>query len=547
MKKIIFFLAIAAMGLSSCSDYFNPEDDSVVDTGSMITTQREAFYQMNGILKCVQDLGDDYVIGGELRGDLMTTTSNSTQDLRDIEDFSADSTNAYNSESKLYKLINNCNYMISYLDTTVLVKGNNVLKREYVQAKTIRAWAYLQLCLDFGQAYYYTSPVLDSNSHPTGETLRLDALCDRLIADLTPWTPATTDYEQLPIYGTVSSINSNLMFVPVRFMLGELYMWKQNFAQAAEMYYELMLTRRLVVKSTTYANVWTSSTMSSRTEKWTGQYNTLDSTNFVSIIPYNPVNGYTDGLTDMANLCSMNSTTGKYMLKPSSAAINNWDNQDYCFSASNYAKGDLRGLYGSYSVNTVTEGNSDVDYSYITKYENMVYSTHPYNMIARNALVYLRYAEAVNRLGKHQLAFAVLKYGLNKTVMQNDNYVSAAEKTGENYTDFGQITASRADVFSSNGALHDSGCGRSDLNDGLSITGNNDTDSTECVEDFIMNEYALECAFEGNRFHDLMRVAIYRNNPAYLANKVASKFAASRQASVITKLSDENNWYLIKK
>lgn len=61
----------------------------------------------------------------------------------------------------------------------------------------------------------------------------------------------------------------------------------------------------------------------------------------------------------------------------------------------------------------------------------------------------------------------------------------------------------------------------------------------KCVEDLIVDEEALELAFEGCRFFDLMRVAHRRKDPAYLANKLAKRNPALR-----SKLSSsEKNWY----
>ena len=49
------------------------------------------------------------------------------------------------------------------------------------------------------------------------------------------------------------------------------------------------------------------------------------------------------------------------------------------------------------------------------------------------------------------------------------------------------------------------------------------SDSTVQVEDLLINEGALELAYEGQRWPDLLRVALRRNNASYLTSKVAAR------------------------
>src|SRR5690606_19739692 len=69
----------------------------------------------------------------------------------------------------------------------------------------------------------------------------------------------------------------------------------------------------------------------------------------------------------------------------------------------------------------------------------------------------------------------------------------------------------------------------------------------EDLEDKIIEEAALELAFEGGRWSDLVRIARRRNDASFLANKVYEKLNKAnnpKAAQVRAKLMDMNNWYL---
>ena len=70
----------------------------------------------------------------------------------------------------------------------------------------------------------------------------------------------------------------------------------------------------------------------------------------------------------------------------------------------------------------------------------------------------------------------------------------------------------------------------------------------EGVENMIVDEEALEFAFEGVRFYDLMRVALRRNNPSYLADRIYQRRGKDRVAEVKAEigrdLTDTKNWFL---
>ena len=64
------------------------------------------------------------------------------------------------------------------------------------------------------------------------------------------------------------------------------------------------------------------------------------------------------------------------------------------------------------------------------------------------------------------------------------------------------------------------------------------------LEELIMDERGRELAFEGERFYDLIRVALRRNDPAFLADKVSAKFPSGQREAMRAKLMDPKNWYI---
>jgi hypothetical protein len=68
-------------------------------------------------------------------------------------------------------------------------------------------------------------------------------------------------------------------------------------------------------------------------------------------------------------------------------------------------------------------------------------------------------------------------------------------------------------------------------------------DVQNAVEDLIVDEMALELAFEGSRFSDLCRVALRRGDNDYLAKRVAKR-SGMMDGSLRSWLQDKNHWYL---
>jgi SusD family. len=546
LNKIVIFLFLLSVSLVSCNDLLDVNSDKIVTTDEyQMNASNDSLYSMFGIFSKLEKLADSYVLVGELRGDLMDVTDKSTDELKALSNFSYSSGNTYTSNIKdYYAVINNCNYVIKTVDTTKVKGGVLVLKRVYAAAKAIRAWTYMQIALNYKTASYYEEPILTvsdaENIQNNAPQLTMEQLAPILINDLLPYK----DVENLSL-GYLYLHKITYSFFPINFLLGDLYLWSGQYENAANEYYNLMYKRGLVISSafeSSHGVVNTSTPVfnsSADIFNWYKIFQTGTTENITNIVASNQY-GF------VFHLDSINRNN---MLKPSVAANNYWNSQIYYYSKQLDTLGDLRKreTYGTYDrINKVYYGDSLLlKYIYLNPAQSSKTEvTNRQVMVYRTALLYLRYAEAVNRLGKPNLAMAVLKNGLSSTTLSDRKVIPAWEigSTSGSIPTYMNFYDNR---FADNIGLRARALGNSQI-DTTYIIPKLPTlqDSILNVEDKIITECALETAFEGNRFQDLMRVAIRRNDNSFLADKVMAKHKNGTPVKV--DLYNRDNWYIKK-
>jgi hypothetical protein len=571
---------------ASCSDMLDTKTNSSLDTDdNTLHSPNDSLYSLIGIVKQMQQLGERYVLLGELRGELMSVTPNADIDLQTIADFTATTDNRYASTREYYAVINNCNYFLQHVDTTIVSGGKRVMLGEYALAKTLRAWTYLQLGLNYGKVIWLTEPILNiDDMNRQYEEVTLEALLPRLIADIAPYK----DLQDFPSYGSINSVDATRSFIPVRILLADLFLWQGAYTgnqgyytDAANIYYRWFTTDRRTAFGATgnlygawrYATIYNNSDFRSVNYSWNNTYNTTAES--ISLIRYNNVFSENPNFPPLLLLCIPSNTAETYWVKPSQAAMDLWDNEMYAFYRPSqqdvvYTKGDLRGrttvpgVYfpiGSYGYTDTNEADS---IPYIAKYGYIAMNglSANYNInLYREGLLYLRYAEALNALGKPSLAFAVLKYGMKATVLNDPTKITPDEIDPlPGYCDF------MDDAYMNNSfnyGIHNRGSGDVERDTiyyaftpetllenrayyGIPAKLDTKADSIAFVNVMICKELGLETAFEGNRFHDLMRLS--RQYERYTGKSdFLSKWVGRRNPALEAKLADPANWYLPSK
>jgi hypothetical protein len=534
MKKIvktIFTFGVCAALLNACGDMLETGSSRVVfEEDNTLQSANDTVYSVMGILELMEYVGNRYVILGELRGDLVDVTPNSDVNLQQINNFEVSATNPYATTREYYQIINNCNYFLAHADTTIISGGVYTMLNEYGIVKTIRAWTYLQLAINYGKAVYIDKPITSlAEMDATYPTLDRDQLIDKLIADIEPFINLT-----MPSYAPKG-------FVPPAILLGDLYLWKGDYANAAKTYFSKIYQDQILL-SGIYRSVWIDESFTERSPGYRLLF-TESSDEIIAEIQYGTDYGMSPDLFPLVTPVEAYTSTfiangikkPTYELVYSQVAENLWATQMYSFYTTTrtlkYVPGDLRGPYGAYDKYPV--GADSIPYIY--KLSSSAYMTTV--PIYRTATMYLRYAEAINQLGYPSTAFALLKYGLNSTIYTDATILPEREKT--DVPDY--VSGWSESRFATNTSIRERGLGSPRYDTIYYKIPELETlqDSILYVDDMICQELALETAFEGNRFPDLMRFALRRGDPAYLADKVGRKNPAVRE-----KLMNTANWYL---
>lgn len=539
--KIIPVLLVVSIFLGACTDMLDVKyDDIILADDHKMSSPNDTIYSMIGVLKELEKLGERYIVLGELRGDLLEITETARKELQDVYNFNVDADHPYANTRDYYEVINRCNLLIDRADTTVISKGQKVLIKEMTAAKAIRAWTYLQLLLNHGEAYYYEKPILSiGDADKITEKLTLEEIIPKLIADLEP-------YQNVEMPGGISLgddiMSSRYMMIPAGFILGDLYLYNQEYEKAAQAYFDLMEKEQyLSTDEYTMDMVFEGNSFEYTSGRWPLAFD-LDQ-------GYAEIISYIGGSNEFGEKTRLDSIfLYNIEMKPTDVVFENFENQTYYRTATEGYKGDLRSI-GIAGMRTSID---DTELTYYSR--KLFYSLEEKTWaipIYRIGTLYLRYAEAVNRAGKPSLAFAVLKNGLTKRTLENDSIVLKHEKTPlAPYMDFTK------DVFNWEGpyvrtneiiGIHARGCGNVKLVSSFRIPSLPTLqDSVLYVEDKIMEEYTLETYLEGNRFHDLIRVSKRRHAPEYLAEKVSEKYDSQKEY-MKAHLLNEENWYLPSK
>ncbi len=593
---------LSSLFFTSCEKFFEQDSDDVLYADKdHLNNAVDTVYSVVGIMNKLQAIADRTILLGEVRGDLIDLTSTASSDLRDLATFNVGDDNVYNAPRDYYAVINNCNYFIANANTAL--KSNRdefIFMKEYAAVKAIRAWTYLQLVINYGRVPFVTEPVLSKeDAERQYEMYDIEAVCRYFLNDLASIPELyNTSY---PAYRTIRSTDSRYFFFPLSIIRGELNLWlgsvtqnKEFYRQAALNYYKYISQRNGT--GTAYpiglslrmwrpgSSSWTATQSVNINEAFNAE--SESSSNYttkelITMIPGDSIRAE-GNYSELRNL--FNSTEDnqyKPSLTPSQAIQDISAAQvNCCLSTvrsdgsvsvayappglSKHQSGDLRlsNVWSEgYAFNTVS--SELVETQSILKYQTR--NVHIY----RRQMVYLRMAEALNQAGYPRMAFQMLAQGVNNKVKNDTIYKFYSENDSLFLAQFdfpetlyGLFTVS--DVVSSTFlashntiGIHTRGSGWTPRNEYYVMPDDTTITDPEArlarqiagVDSLILNESALELAFEGTRYYDVMRYAMRQSNPGETMAKIiygrrGESRRAEMQGMIKKDLNNKANWFL---
>lgn len=646
MKKIVYsiILACGLFAATSCEDMLMTGNDSMVTEPALDNKTDSVFYAL-GIAQAMQQLADQYFFVGEMRGELVTTTEHTDNNLRQLADYSATTSNRYDSAYVYYKVINNCNYYLKHRDTTLTTGATNVVINEYAAVEAWRAWAYLQLARTYGGnekgVPFYTEPLTAISQIEEGDFPELTLT--EIVAEL---APSLEKYSGLQVpnfgqtgysvgntnWGVAKNIDPAKIFVPVDVVLGEMYLEDGQWLKAAQHYCKYLCDNKVTSDEYTVFRMFgergLQTTMFPVDFEFT--YHTLmDSytqifANYAApydVLTYIPMAvssqrgqttniplafGYDYYSTESSSVCPQ---VEEVQIAPSATYYALTDTCDVYYYPKNmngttlepnpndvkvWKGGDGRACYSNGDRNYEAILNRDMNDTTKVHIGKAHKNANVY--LFRASTIYLHLAEALNRLGHPDAAFAILRNGIstyleqlvpgaggvyaphqymtqesvdllttkvpflneaNRTVFIPENtygihHHGASFVNAKGVENNMSVKGSQATAVGSKNNLHYLpqpiiGAKMQEIANLLNVAvGTTKQDSINAMEDILCDEYAKEFAFEGIRFYDLQRIARHKNESGLYGADFGSKWFAKKLQgnNPQVDLMVPENWYL---
>ena len=152
--------------LCGCEKFLDPNQELIIRDEKFPADNVELRSASLGLYALQQELVEQIVVLGELRGDLLEVTRNADADLREVYNFQVSPMNRYASPSAFYKLIAASNKMIRILENNfpeLTDPESGISNYHYMLGEAIcmRSWAYFNAVRIYDEIPYIPETLTD--------------------------------------------------------------------------------------------------------------------------------------------------------------------------------------------------------------------------------------------------------------------------------------------------------------------------------------------------------------------------------------------------
>ena len=219
--------------LVSCERFFDPKIENQLSEAEAYSDYLSTRAAVDGLYTQLQDLMTSYVVTGELRGDMLRPNDWANTDLQAIFSLNYNSGNAYFAGRTAYTAIANCNDVIWHLEN-LMERGTTYDEKLYsmhAEAVLLRTWVNFYLMRTFGQVPYITASYTAE-----GNTTSIEDWLAGHSGDPVETGQLISEVESVIPFLIPSEISESQYFnlASAWAMLGELYLWDDDYSQAID-------------------------------------------------------------------------------------------------------------------------------------------------------------------------------------------------------------------------------------------------------------------------------------------------------------------------
>ena len=538
MKKnlLSIMLSITLAFAFSCKDYMSVNPDGYIPADKSFKNADDAISSVYGLYAMMQPLVDQIYLAGEAQGDLVVSARGADNWISEIAQNRVTPENPYTDYTNFYKLIVACNNVTKGLGNILRTDPVNYPLAKYTfnlaEITCIRAWTYLQLVKIWGDVPYISTDITSVDQITAVAPEKRDVILGRILKDVkdnytvmqASWIRGT--YDSRAVFSSSGS----------KFLLSEIYLESGDLPNAWQ---TIIPTLPFGERD---AQTRGEISFSATPPYWPQRVFQFSGNEWAFFIDFDGSKGQKNSLQYWTN----NKNGGIYALKPSRNAVNNWS-IPYSVLV-NYQTTVERGLYFDPPIITIgafagyyTSMIEDSEGNFIPgfKGDSLRGAGYSYNIDGGDTLIfkYLFKERFVSRsilLGDANSnddadfcvyragPFAILTYeminnmGMPWEALQYMNGGFAGQQF------YGTRMRALLMPF------------RMDPNE---------ADPVRQVNRYILEEAALEGAFEGTRWFNLVRFSRRPGYESWLGEYVSQKYPPNQREAIKARLSNPAYWY----